>query len=400
MGFRNPFRIAVDHETGHVYVGDYGPDGGADPARGPDGQVEFDVMTQPGNYGWPYCIGDNEAYRDYDFATSASGPAFDCAAPVNESPRNTGAAHAPARRRAGHLVRHRRPVGGGDAAWQLRVADGRARLPLRRAQPVNYQVPRLLRRPLVPVRVGTRLDQGDGARPRAAARSRSHRSSPTPRSSGRTRWTWSSARRARCTCWTTAATGSAAAPTRRSTASTTSRAAGARSWRRAPNPPTSSAATQTVQFSSEGTRDPDGDPITYEWDFGDGTAHSTEPNPSHTYTAVGSYRATLTVTDNTGRSGTDDVTVVVGNAAPTVRSPRRPTAASSRSATRSRSRSRSPTTRTAPCRAIMRRARGCASSTCSGTTSTRTRSRTRPAAAARSRPPATPATAPTRTSSA
>src|SRR5262245_18036673 len=84
------------------------------------------------------------------------------------------------------------------------------------------------------------------------------------------------------------------------------------------DPATSSAATQTVQFSSEGTHDPDGDPITYDWDFGDGTAHSTEPNPSHTYGAVGSYRATLTVTDSTGRSGTDDVTVVVGNAAPKV----------------------------------------------------------------------------------
>jgi PKD repeat protein len=73
-----------------------------------------------------------------------------------------------------------------------------------------------------------------------------------------------------------------------------------------------------VQFSSEGTRDPDGDPITYEWDFGDGTPGSTELHPSHTYTAVGTYRATLTVTDDTGRSGTDDVTVVVGNAAPAV----------------------------------------------------------------------------------
>ncbi len=84
------------------------------------------------------------------------------------------------------------------------------------------------------------------------------------------------------------------------------------------DPATSSAASQAVQFSSEGTRDPDGDPITYQWDFGDGTAGSTDPNPSHTYGAVGSYRATLTVTDSTGRSGTDDVTVVVGNAAPTV----------------------------------------------------------------------------------
>ena len=39
MGFRNPFRFAVDKETGWVYVGDYGPDAGAaDPDRGPAGR--------------------------------------------------------------------------------------------------------------------------------------------------------------------------------------------------------------------------------------------------------------------------------------------------------------------------------------------------------------------------
>ena len=58
MGFRNPFRFAVDKKTGWVYLGDYGPDaGGANPNRGPGGQVEFNLIKEPGNYGWPYCIG-------------------------------------------------------------------------------------------------------------------------------------------------------------------------------------------------------------------------------------------------------------------------------------------------------------------------------------------------------
>ena len=34
----------------------------------------------------------------------------------------------------------------------------------------------------------------------------------------------------------------------------------------------------------------------YDWDFGDGSAHSSQQNPSHTYSANGSYSWTLTVT--------------------------------------------------------------------------------------------------------
>jgi len=39
-------------------------------------------------------------------------------------------------------------------------------------------------------------------------------------------------------------------------------------------------------------------PVTYEWDFGDGPAHSSEQNPNHTYTNPGTYHWTLTVTVN------------------------------------------------------------------------------------------------------
>jgi len=91
MGFRNPYRMSVDKQTGVVYVGDYGPDAGsASPGRGPAGMVEFARVTGAGNYGWPYCVGENRPYVDYDFATGASGQAFNCSAPVNDSPNNTG----------------------------------------------------------------------------------------------------------------------------------------------------------------------------------------------------------------------------------------------------------------------------------------------------------------------
>ena len=55
---------------------------------------------------------------------------------------------------------------------------------------------------------------------------------------------------------------------------------------------TSGIAPLTVQFSSDGSLDPDGTPITYAWDFdGDGTTDSTDANPSHTYTANGNFSA-------------------------------------------------------------------------------------------------------------
>ena len=63
---------------------------------------------------------------------------------------------------------------------------------------------------------------------------------------------------------------------------------------------TPSCVALTCTFSSVGTADPNGDPITYLWNFGDGTATSTTANPSHTYLAAGTYTVTLTVTDGWG----------------------------------------------------------------------------------------------------
>ncbi|MBA6316357.1 PKD domain-containing protein [Cellulophaga baltica] len=57
-------------------------------------------------------------------------------------------------------------------------------------------------------------------------------------------------------------------------------------------------ASLAVQFTGDTSSDPDtGDILTYAWDFGDGTT-ATTANPSHTFTTVGTYDVTLTVTDN------------------------------------------------------------------------------------------------------
>lgn len=75
----------------------------------------------------------------------------------------------------------------------------------------------------------------------------------------------------------------------------------------------------TVQLSSVGSADPDGDALSYSWDFdSDGTVDSSEPNPSVTYTTLGRHAATLKVVDATGRSSTTAARIVVGNFPPVV----------------------------------------------------------------------------------
>jgi cytochrome c len=96
MGCRNPFRISYDERREFLFWGDIGPDAGkADTARGPMGHDEINRAKAAGNFGWPYFVGDNQAYRDYDFEDKKSGPPFDPQKPVNESINNTGTRELP-----------------------------------------------------------------------------------------------------------------------------------------------------------------------------------------------------------------------------------------------------------------------------------------------------------------
>jgi hypothetical protein len=73
-----------------------------------------------------------------------------------------------------------------------------------------------------------------------------------------------------------------------------------------------------VQFSSAGSSDPDGDPLTFDWDFGDGSPHGSGPTVQHTYQLPNGPRTvTLTVSDNRGGVASDTVTITVGNLPPT-----------------------------------------------------------------------------------
>lgn len=96
MGLRNPFTIEIDHETDCLYYADYGE--GADEwseERGSIGLVQFDRTHDAQNAGWPYFLGPNYPYIEYDFETGESGEPFDPDNPTNNSLNNTGLEELP-----------------------------------------------------------------------------------------------------------------------------------------------------------------------------------------------------------------------------------------------------------------------------------------------------------------
>ncbi|WP_079127307.1 PQQ-dependent sugar dehydrogenase [Streptomyces sp. TP-A0874] len=309
MGLRNPFRMSVDKPTGVVYVGDYGPDAGAaDPARGPAGQVEFARVTEAGNFGWPFCTGDNDAYVEYDFATGTSGEPFDCAAPKNTSRHNIGLTDLPPAQPAwipydGASVPEfgdgsESPMGGpvyrydpdsdskvkfpeeydGDffagefgRQWIKRIEQGEDGT----VESINdfpWDGTQVMDMAFGPDGALYVLDYGLG--------------------------------------WFGGDEHSALYRIENATDghSPIAEAAADR---------TSGQAPLEVHFTSAGSSDADGDPLTYSWDFGDGGTAS-EADPTHTYQENGTYTATVTATDDTGRSGKASVHITVGNTAPTV----------------------------------------------------------------------------------
>ncbi|SEG97896.1 PKD domain-containing protein [Nonomuraea solani] len=316
MGWRNPFRIELNRRNGDLYVADYSPDArAANPARGPSGTGKWTIVRKAGNYGWPYCATARLPYVDYDFATLTSGATFNCAAPVNESPRNTGlralppvvqpdvwysygaSAEFPALGTGGIG-----PMAGPAYDFDVRNTRGRTAT----AWPKYYdEVPLFYEWTRDYVKAFHRdgriedvlssfvfdnpmdiefgpegslyvLEYGDGffsenpdaqlARIDYIGNTGNH--TPTP---------------------------VAAASV------------------------TAGLAPLTVNFTSTGTTDADGDRLRYAWDFNaDGRVDSRSPQATYTYRENGLYNATLRVTDTAGMSAATSVRIVVGNAAPVV----------------------------------------------------------------------------------
>jgi cytochrome c len=326
MGWRNPFRIEIDPDTDDLWVADYSPDARtANPDRGPAGHGKWAVVDEPGNYGWPYCATAELPYNDFDFATRTSGPKFDCDAPVNDSVHNTGLRELPPVEQpevwytygasaefpeletggigpmAGPAYQYDRKAtrGRNPVAWPKRYDDTPLFYEWTRdyikaihvddshvddgeVAAIEDVVDDIVTDNPIDMEFGPDgalyvLEYGDGyfAENPDAQLSRidfvgaGGNRSPVPAISAE---------------------------------------------------PTAGKSPLTVEFSSDGTTDPDGDSrLRYAWDFdGDGTVDSRKADATHTYTEDGSYRATLTVTDRGGRRASADVDVVVGNEAPVV----------------------------------------------------------------------------------
>jgi glucose/arabinose dehydrogenase len=78
----------------------------------------------------------------------------------------------------------------------------------------------------------------------------------------------------------------------------------------------------TVQFTGNTSQDPESQPLTYEWNFGDGTALSTQANPTHVFNSGNStptrYTVTLKVRDNLGVENQTTLNISVNNTPPQV----------------------------------------------------------------------------------
>jgi PKD domain-containing protein/calcineurin-like phosphoesterase family protein len=86
----------------------------------------------------------------------------------------------------------------------------------------------------------------------------------------------------------------------------------------AANPGGPYRSEDAVRFDGTASYDPDGDALTYAWDFGDGTT-DTGAQPAHTYGADGTYTVTLVVTDARGATSAPvQTTATIANIAPTV----------------------------------------------------------------------------------
>jgi PKD repeat protein/type 1 glutamine amidotransferase/glucose/arabinose dehydrogenase len=360
MGLRNPSRLSIDTKTDIPYSGWVGPDAGA-PSRelGPSTYETLTQVDHAGNYGWPYCMGDKQAYRDrvpgnvprdanaegYISGGPATGGTdgwYDCDNLVNDSPNNDGLRVLPHTTGTGMDAGKVRPVNlwysrgnpGGNGCPEFPRPRGAGNAPDYGAQ--NTQLC-----PYATANGATVMD-GPVYRYNGAATDNDSRwpkywdgrwfiqdhgntsvkhavmlDPATDQDGGQP--VYADSLRFPQFNWTGNYMDSKFGPDGAWYVQTYDGF-----FRAGPNvgiwkieytggpdtPMASPTATaigdRQVKFSSAGSGG-----VSYEWDFGDGSPTSDEPNPTHTYPAAGHYTAKLTVTYAEGDPSTKEVGVDV-----------------------------------------------------------------------------------------
>ena len=323
MGHRNPFRISIDSETGWLYNGEVGPDANGDSAnRGPRGYDELNQIREAGNMGWPFCIANNKAYREWTFPNGPAGATFDCAGgPANTSTYNTGLTQTP-------------PANGAMLYWPYgpspdfpKIPDGPGRTAI--AGPIYHFDSASPSQTKFPAYYDDKVFFADWSRDWVATVTLDAQGNAMPDSierfmpAGDFRHPQDMAMGKDGSLYILEwgrnfnYAGSGINPD--SGLYRIDYAKGTRTpVARASSDKDSGPAPLTVNFSSEGSEDADGDTLTYTWDFDDGTPAVTGPNPTHTFQNAGTYTVRLTATDSTGKSGTSTVIITAGNTRPKV----------------------------------------------------------------------------------
>ena len=336
MGCRNPWRMSVDQKTGYVYWGEVGPDAGDDGPRGPRGYDEINQAKKAANFGWPYFVGNNFAYADYDYVTKTVGPLFDPQHPFNEGPNNTGLRDLPPAVPALIYWPYRQPrefteMGeGGRTACAGPVYYCGVHVRETNGFPQHFNRCLLFwdwERPALKwarldadsnlvgiepfssaVVLGNKPEQIEKLKPQIAAGATLIQR-PVDAVFGPDHClylldygeTWGANKDSKLVKI---------------------------SYVYGNLPPVAVASATnaagreplTVSLSSAGSKDHEGDALKYEWRLQpDGPVVSTEANPQLTIKEPGNYRAELRVSDSKGATGTANVTLLVGNTAPVVK---------------------------------------------------------------------------------
>lgn len=308
MGARNPYRIFVDKDnTDWLFWGEVGPDANSPSALGPEGLDEMNLVKTAGNYGWPYFSGaDNDAYQ---VTYRTPSPFYNNpSAPENLSSWNTGAMILPPAQPAWLEFFHASYFAGPRYYHNGTLADSQ-RLPVEFDEAFFYydfntsQI------------WAVKMDS-------SGVILSSEQMAPTvfPQSSngfidmeiGPDGHMYILEYGTGC-CPQNVGTGKLVRIDYTGVVSNT--------------PPvvvintdvTSGSLPLTVNFTNDGTVDPNGDfPLSYAWDFqSDGTVDSTEEAPSFVFTAAGTFNVQLKVDDNMGGVGVQNILIHAGNNAAT-----------------------------------------------------------------------------------